>query len=1096
MNHQTGDSRSTPDPTQPGAATGASAVAAAVTSAVESGVKVGNRQAATSKGTASPLSPPRVTIIVPAYNQAEMTEKCLYSLAANTGDEPNYRVVVIDNGSTDWTMYLLHAMEGDIEVVSNDTNLGFAEACNQGAEWAQASDYLLFLNNDTEPRQHWLEAMVDLADSDPKIGIVGAKLLYPGTGRVQHAGLVMQGGTPQHIYRGVDQNDPRVLVERDLDMVTGACLLVRTEIFTELGGFDSEYINGVEDVDLCLRARECGWRVVYCPDAVLEHHEGSSEGRFDHVSENLNRFREKWRGRFAEDGTLTVREEAAIRLPLDDESIGSAGSLSERGASEAGEAFRGESIAHEYLRSSAMPTPTRSDVVRGDWEGDFFLNSSLAHVNREMSLALLATGRCELGLNSGAAVSTLLDEEGARYPALAARVDRLFGEAADFHLKHRWPPDFNRPADSHFVLLQPWEFGSIPKTWVEPLRRNVDQVWAPSTYVRDCYIESGVDASKVALVPQGVDPSRFRPGLDPLHLPTEKSFVFLFVGGTVRRKGIDLLLDAYCQSFGPDDDVCLVIKDIGMNSFYRGMNAGNTIRKLQANPACPEILYITDDLSARDVPKLYAAANALVHPYRGEGFGLLVAEAMACGLPVIVTKGGACDDFCPEDLVYSVSAERVNFDFNEETVGQAWVLEPDLDALKERLHQVVSQTEEGRLRGQKASDYIRTNFTWERAAWTAIEILEGLRESQPAAAIGGKRRRAAIVTLDGNERSRGSELVQIFGRYGCYDIDATHGVGCRLNEIHAGSGDRDVLAIISASQVPPADTVHRLFHHLDIHDTIGMIVPDVSGDPAEKPDPNSLESGDAALTDVDYPAPECPVFVRLEAVQAVGGFDESFQTRAALANLARLLRRAGWRVVAAADCHANAQVAPVGQRAELMAIALLEEGDALRDRGDLASAIDTYRRAFQEKDDYVEAILVLADALVEQGEVEEAVEVIGRLVALDPESAWAHNATGLVLSRSNPMRARTCFSTATQLQPDFVEAHVNLGVLEWEEGDVEAAFAAFQHVSRLDPANRELAINLALIYAQIDRRDESIELLADCLRRHGDDDLELNLNYS
>jgi hypothetical protein len=175
----------------------------------------------------------------------------------------------------------------------------------------------------------------------------------------------MLGGTPEHIYRGVDQNDPRVLVERDLDMVTGACLLVRREIFAELGGFDSEYINGVEDVDFCLRQR-ARWRVVYCPDAVLEHHEGSSEGRFDHVSENLNRFRQKWRGRFGEDGTLTVREEATIRSPLDDGSIGSGASPAQQGAStsEAGEASRGEAMAREYRRSSAMPTPRRSDVVQ------------------------------------------------------------------------------------------------------------------------------------------------------------------------------------------------------------------------------------------------------------------------------------------------------------------------------------------------------------------------------------------------------------------------------------------------------------------------------------------------------------------------------------------------------------------------------------------------------------------------------------------------------------------------------------------------------------------------------------------------------------
>ena len=210
MNHHTGDSQTISASHRETESGGA--IAAAVSSAVGSGVKVGTRSASSSEGITSRDSiPPRVTIVIPVYNQAELTEKCLYAVAANTGVEPDYEVVVVDNGSTDWTMYLLHAMEGDIDVVSNDANLGFAAACNQGAE-SQTSDYILFLNNDTVPREHWLEAMVELADSDPTIGIVGAKLLYPGTGKIQHAGLIMKGDTPEHIFRGVDQNDPRVLV--------------------------------------------------------------------------------------------------------------------------------------------------------------------------------------------------------------------------------------------------------------------------------------------------------------------------------------------------------------------------------------------------------------------------------------------------------------------------------------------------------------------------------------------------------------------------------------------------------------------------------------------------------------------------------------------------------------------------------------------------------------------------------------------------------------------------------------------------------------------------------------------------------------------
>ena len=256
------------------------------------------------KGTGAP----RVSIVIPVFNKAEFTEKCLYSLVENTGEHPDYELVVVDNGSTDWTRYLLHAFEGDVQVVNNDENLGFARACNQGAVICR-SQYLVFLNNDTLLRPGWLQALVELADSDPKIGVVGAKLLYPDSGKVQHAGLELRDGIPDHAFRGTDPDDPRVSQVRDLDMVTGACLLIDRSLFAELQGFDVEYLNGIEDVDLCLQVRQKGYRVVYCPASEVEHYEGSTEGRFDHVHENLQRFAEKWDGHFNAAGRLVVPPE-------------------------------------------------------------------------------------------------------------------------------------------------------------------------------------------------------------------------------------------------------------------------------------------------------------------------------------------------------------------------------------------------------------------------------------------------------------------------------------------------------------------------------------------------------------------------------------------------------------------------------------------------------------------------------------------------------------------------------------------------------------------------------------------------------------------
>src|SRR5262249_2135899 len=153
-------------------------------------------------------------------------------------------------------------------------------------------------------------------------------------------------------------------------------------------------------------------------------------------------------------------------------------------------------------------------------------------------------------------------------------------------------------------------------------------------------VASGVPEDRVVVVPNGVDPDRFRPGLAPLALSTSKRVKLLFVGGTIPRKGFDVLLDAYRRAFTRADDVCLVVKDMGVGTFYQNQTAGERIHAMQGDPNAPEVLYLTDDLPEDDLPRLYSSCDALVHPYRGEGFGLPVLEAMACGLPVVVTAGG------------------------------------------------------------------------------------------------------------------------------------------------------------------------------------------------------------------------------------------------------------------------------------------------------------------------------------------------------------------------------------------------------------------------------------------------------------------------
>lgn len=630
-----------------------------------------------------------VSIIVLAWNQLDLTRQCVASIEAHT-PEP-HEIIFVDNASTDDTLPWFKeivARHPTYRLVQNQTNLGYARGCNQGANAAKGA-YLLFLNNDTMVTPGWLAPLLEA--TQPGVGAVGCKLLYPD-GRVQHAGIRLIDGIPDHPYRYFNADTPEVSEGADMDMVTGACLLICRETFMLLGGFDETYRNGVEDVDLCLRLREAGYRVVYQPKTAIYHYEGQSEGRFDHVRPNLEIFFRRWNGRFDPDGRF---------LPP----------------------------GTPRLFPAEKSFLFKEQPARVVWQGSQFVYHSLALVNRELCLQLIQRGiELQILPYEPDQFEPTVDP---RFELLVQRVRRPLSGPADVVVRHQWPPDFTPPVEGHWVMIQPWEFGSIPLEWVAPMSSLVDEIWVPSKFVRDCYIEGGVPAEQIQVVPNGVDTGCFTPGLQPLPLRTSKRFRFLFVGGTIRRKGIDVLLTAYRKTFSAGDDVCLVIKDMGGDSFYRGQTARDMITRFQQQLNAPEIEYIDRMLAPGDMARLYNACHCLVHPYRGEGFGLPIAEAMACGLAVIVTGEGPALDFCSSESGWLIPASRTVM--SEKLVGDIatvdypWLFEPDIHALEETLHEAAANSAEVARRGSEAARHIHADFSWDRVAERLDERIFALR---------------------------------------------------------------------------------------------------------------------------------------------------------------------------------------------------------------------------------------------------------------------------------------------------------------------------------------------------------------------------------
>ena len=259
------------------------------------------------------------SIVIPVFNKASLTRGCLDALLEEA-QRTNFDIVVVDDASTDSTPDLLGTYGDRIRVVTHATNAGFAITCNSGAA-AAAGDYLVFLNNDTIPQPGWLKALVSYIEEHDTAAVVGSKLLYPND-TVQHAGVaISQDGFPRHIYTGFPAGHPAVNKARKFQIVTAAAMLARRADFDDIGGFDTAFQNGYEDVDLCLRLGERNLEVHYCPESVLYHLESASRqlptnGNLPthEIEHNTKLYLDRWAGRvqpddlryFLEDGLLQI----------------------------------------------------------------------------------------------------------------------------------------------------------------------------------------------------------------------------------------------------------------------------------------------------------------------------------------------------------------------------------------------------------------------------------------------------------------------------------------------------------------------------------------------------------------------------------------------------------------------------------------------------------------------------------------------------------------------------------------------------------------------------------------------------------------------
>jgi glycosyltransferase involved in cell wall biosynthesis len=324
---------------------------------------------------------------------------------------------------------------------------------------------------------------------------------------------------------------------------------------------------------------------------------------------------------------------------------------------------------------------------------------------------------------------------------LAGQVDFVDDDTtvADVALHQDWQSRFGEgdfPPARRRVAVRPWDYGPYPPRWVEVIAESFDELWVHSRWTAHCAVDAGVDTRAVRTVPLGVDPTVHRPDGPAASPASDDHVVILFVGAAVVRKGIDILVRAFADAFGPTDPVTLVIKDHTGDVFYSDQTYRDMILAAAGDPGNAPIVYIDDYMDASHLAALYRRADVLAAPYRAEGFALPVLEAMACGTVPLVPRFGACLDYCNDHTALFVESKQIalpvarEFATNAlgftEVVDRVDFCEIPVATLAAALHSTVDRGRDELGDLGRASASGAGGWTWERSVEHVTTALDEL----------------------------------------------------------------------------------------------------------------------------------------------------------------------------------------------------------------------------------------------------------------------------------------------------------------------------------------------------------------------------------
>ena len=346
--------------------------------------------------------------------------------------------------------------------------------------------------------------------------------------------------------------------------------------------------------------------------------------------------------------------------------------------------------------------------------GKFFDNHSLAIVNRNLAMGfkklnhevhLLALDRPDIKYKLKQDVINNLMES----------IETELVSGIDAEIRHTYPPIWTKSNCDNIFYIQPWEYNRAPLEWMLRFER-ASGVIVPSEWTKNVYIQSGLE--NVHVIPNG-----YSPDLHTLSNSTSRELKFLYVGSSQKRKGLDLVLSAYIETFKQLPNVSLTIRD---NTTIYGGDILADIIKINYHQGT-NIKYLNEEYSEEDMANLYKSHDYLLHPFRGEGFGMHILEAAKCGCIPIVTKGGPPDEFIHgifinsqvrvADLVNEMHAIKPGDSLS--LMGMhGTVLEPDKNHLAFILQQLYKHRPP-----KEPEKIIKQAFSWDEIAQQYIDVI-------------------------------------------------------------------------------------------------------------------------------------------------------------------------------------------------------------------------------------------------------------------------------------------------------------------------------------------------------------------------------------